>query len=76
MTALPAAVFNLPDRGALRPGAFADVVVFDLAKVYDRATYVNPHQISEGMVNVIVNGKFAVRDGKLTDAHEGRVLRR
>lgn len=76
MTSLPATVFNLPDRGVLRPGAFADVVVFDLARVYDRATYENPHQMSEGMVDVLVNGKFAVRDGKFTDAHYGRVLRR
>jgi N-acyl-D-amino-acid deacylase len=76
MTSLPATVFNLPDRGVLRPGAFADVVVFDLAKVYDRATYENPHQMSEGMVDVLVNGKFAVRGGKFTNAHDGRVLRR
>ena len=76
MTSLPATVFNLPDRGVLRPGAFADVVVFDLAKVYDRATYENPHQMSEGMVDVLVNGKFAVRDGKFTNTHDGRVLRR
>jgi N-acyl-D-aspartate/D-glutamate deacylase len=76
MTSLPATVFNLPDRGVLRPGAFADVVVFDLAKVYDRATYENPHQMSEGMVDVLVNGKFAVRDGKFNNTHDGRVLRR
>ena len=76
MTSLPATVFNLPDRGVLRPGAFADVVVFDLDKVYDRATYENPHQMSEGMVDVLVNGKFAVRDGKFSNTHEGRVLRR
>jgi len=76
MTSLPATVFNLPDRGVLRPGAFADVVVFDLAKVYDKATYANPHQMSEGMVDVLVNGKFAVRAGKFTAAHDGRVLRR
>jgi N-acyl-D-aspartate/D-glutamate deacylase len=76
MTSLPATVFNLPDRGVLRPGAFADVVVFDLAKVYDRATYENPRQMSEGMVDVLVNGKFALRDGRFTNAHDGRVLRR
>ena len=76
MTSLPATVFNLPDRGVLRPGAFADVVVFDLAKVKDKATYEKPHQMAEGMVNVLVNGKFAVRDGKFTAAHDGRVLRR
>jgi N-acyl-D-amino-acid deacylase len=76
MTSLPATVFNLPDRGVLRPGAFADVVVFDLAKVRDRATYENPHQMSEGMVQVLVNGRFAIRDGKFTADHGGRVLHR
>lgn len=76
MTSLPATVFNLPDRGVLRPGAFADVVVFDLAKVKDKATYEKPHQMAEGMVDVLVNGRFAVRDGQFTAAHDGRVLRR
>ena len=76
MTSLPATVFNLPDRGVLRAGAFADVIVFDLAKVYDRATYEKPHQMSEGMVDVLVNGRFAIRDGKLTTDRGGRVLRR
>ena len=76
MTSLPATVFNLPDRGVLRPGAFADIVVFDLAKVRDRATYEQPHQMSEGMVQVLVNGKFAIRDGKFTTDHAGRVLHR
>jgi N-acyl-D-amino-acid deacylase len=76
MTSLPATVFNLPDRGVLRPGAFADVVVFDLARVYDKATYENPHQMSEGMVDVLVNGKFAIRDSRFTSTHDGRVLRR
>jgi N-acyl-D-aspartate/D-glutamate deacylase len=76
MTSLPATVYNLADRGVLRPGAFADVVVFDLARVRDRATYVNPHQMSEGMVHVLVNGRFAVRDGQFTPDQAGRVLRR
>lgn len=76
MTSLPATVFNLPDRGVLRAGAYADVVVFDLAKVKDRATYENPHQMSEGMVDVLVNGRFAIRDGRFTAEHAGRVLHR
>jgi N-acyl-D-amino-acid deacylase len=76
MTSLPATVYNLTDRGVLRPGAFADVVVFDLATVRDRATYENPHQMAEGMVHVLVNGRFAVRDGKFTTDPGGRVLRR
>jgi N-acyl-D-amino-acid deacylase len=76
MTSLPATVYNLVDRGVLRPGAFADVVIFDLARVRDRATYENPHQMSEGMVHVLVNGRFAVRDGQFTSEHSGRVLHR
>jgi len=76
MTGLPAAVFHIADRGAIRPGAFADVVVFDLAKVRDKATYTEPHQLAEGMVYVFVNGKPAVDQGKITDARGGRVLRR
>ena len=49
MTGLPAALFRVRDRGALRPGAFADVAVLDLAAVRDRATYEQPHQLAEGM---------------------------
>ena len=76
MTSLPAAVFRMRDRGTLRPGAFADVVVFDLAKVRDAATYTQPHQLAEGMAYVIVNGRVAVEDGKVTDARGGVVLKR
>jgi N-acyl-D-aspartate/D-glutamate deacylase len=76
MTSLPAAVFRMHDRGLLRPGAYADVVVFDLAKVRDAATYTQPHQLAEGMAYVIVNGKVAVEEGKVTDARGGIVLKR
>jgi N-acyl-D-amino-acid deacylase len=76
MTSLPAAVFRMRDRGTLRPGAFADVVVFDLARVRDAATYTKPHQLGEGMAYVIVNGKVAVDDGRTTDARGGVVLSR
>ncbi|GLC23883.1 N-acyl-D-amino-acid deacylase [Roseisolibacter agri] len=76
MTSLPAAVFRMHDRGLLRPGAYADVVVFDLAKVRDAATYTQPHQLAEGMAYVIVNGAVAVDDGKATDARGGVVLKR
>jgi len=76
MTSLPAIVFKVADRGTLRPGAFADVVVMDLARVRDKATYTNPHQLSEGMVEVIVNGTLAVDAGKPTNARGGRVLSR
>lgn len=76
MTSLPATVFHVADRGMLRPGAYADVVVMDLAKVRDRATYTQPHQLSEGMVTVLVNGQVAVDAGKATNVRGGRVLSR
>ena len=56
MTSLPASVFGLKDRGVLRPGAWADILVFDPAKVRDTATYQEPHQLAEGMDYVLVNG--------------------
>jgi N-acyl-D-aspartate/D-glutamate deacylase len=62
MTSLPAAVYGLKDRGELRPGAWADILVFDPARVRDVATYTEPHQLSEGMAYVLVNGVLA-KDG-------------
>jgi N-acyl-D-amino-acid deacylase len=56
MTSLPASVFGLKDRGVLRPGAWADVLIMDPAKVKDDATYTEPHQMSEGIAYAIVNG--------------------
>jgi len=75
MTSLPATVFGLKDRGQLRAGAFADILIFDLAKVNDAATYEKPHQLSEGIDDIIVNGELARRHGKFTTALAGRVLR-
>ena len=76
MTSLPAEVYRMPDRGMLRAGAAADVVVFDLDRVRDVATYTDPHHLAEGMVHVFVNGHAALRDGAFTDVRSGRVLRR
>jgi N-acyl-D-amino-acid deacylase len=76
MTSLPAHVFRMTDRGALVPGAFADVVVFDLARVRELSTFTDPHHLSEGMVHVFVNGQAAVKDGEFTGTLPGRVLRR
>jgi N-acyl-D-amino-acid deacylase len=76
MTSLPAQVFGFTDRGVIRPRAFADLVIFDLGKVQDRATYQQPHQMSEGFDWVLVNGQIARRDGTFTGARAGRVLRR
>ena len=75
MTTLPATVFGLKDRGQLRAGAFADVLIFDLSKVNDAATYDKPHQLSEGFDDIIVNGELARRTGRFTSALAGRVLR-
>ena len=76
MTSLPAQVFGMPDRGMLRPGMIADIAVFDLAAVRDLAEYTDPHQYSEGMVHVLVNGEAAIRDGAFTGTRAGRVLRK
>jgi N-acyl-D-amino-acid deacylase len=76
MTGLPAAVFRIQDRGVIRPGAFADIDVYDLAKVNDPATYLKPHQLAQGMVDVLVNGGFAIKDGRFTGDLHGRVLHR
>jgi N-acyl-D-amino-acid deacylase len=75
MTSMPAQKFGLWDRGVLRPGLAADLVVFDAATVNDRATYADPEQAPLGIPHVIVNGEFAVRDGQYTGARAGRVLR-
>jgi N-acyl-D-amino-acid deacylase len=75
MTSLPARTFGFRDRGVVREGAAADLVVFDPARVADKATYQNPHQYSEGLEYVLVNGKLVVDGGKLTDARPGRALR-
>jgi N-acyl-D-amino-acid deacylase len=75
LTTLPADNLSLPDRGRLRHGAFADVVVFDPATIQDHATYQTPHQLSTGVSDVLVNGKFAIKDGVATGAPTGRVVR-
>ncbi len=74
-TTLPARVFGLQGRGELREGAFADVIVFDPARVVDRATYQNPHETAVGMDWVLVNGRIAVRDGAATGERAGRVVK-
>jgi N-acyl-D-amino-acid deacylase len=75
MTAHPAAVLGLRDRGRLEAGYFADVVVFDPAKIQDHATYVKPHQYATGVSQVIVNGVLALENGEPTDARPGRFVR-
>ncbi len=75
LTSLPAGNLSLKDRGRLAPGFFADIVVFDPATISDHATYDNPAQLATGVAQVLVNGRFAVRDGLPTGAATGRVVR-
>ena len=75
LTSFPAETLKIQKRGALRPGYFADVVVFDPAKIQDHATYEKPHQYSTGMVHVFVNGTQVLKDGEHTGAKPGRVVR-
>lgn len=76
MTSMPADRLALPQRGRLRNGAIADLVVFDAATVADRGTFENPHQYPVGIHHVLVNGSVVVENGALTAARPGRVLRR
>lgn len=76
MTSVPARRLGLSDRGVLREGAFADVVVFDPATIRDTATYDNPRQYPTGIHYVFVNGLLTVDAGKQTNARGGSVLRR
>lgn len=76
MTSLSAQRLGLPDRGVLRPGALADVVVFDPATIIDRATYDQPRVFPEGIGHVLVNGVPAVWNGAETGQLAGRALRR
>lgn len=75
MTSLPAQTFQLKDRGLIKTGAHADIVVFDPAIVTDPSTFSDPHHYSEGFTDIIVNGGVVIRDGKLTDVRTGGPLR-
>ena len=74
-TALPAQRMRITDRGVLKHGMWADVVIFDPAAIHDVATFENPNQLSVGMKYVIVNGTPVIADGKMTNALPGEVLR-
>ena len=75
LTALPARTFKLKNRGELKPGYWADVVVFDPGKVQDRATFKEPHQYAQGFRLVLVNGAIVVENDKHNGAGPGRVIR-
>jgi N-acyl-D-amino-acid deacylase len=76
MTSLPASVFGLTDRGVIRPGAFADIAIFDPARVQDRATYTEPHRLAEGMSYVLVNGSIRLEEQTFAPGTAGKVLRK
>jgi N-acyl-D-amino-acid deacylase len=75
MTSLPAATFRLKDRGVMREGAWADLVVFDPAKVEERANFKDPHHYATGFAWVMVNGVAIVKNDAHTGARPGKVLR-
>ena len=75
LSARPAEVLGLTDRGVLRPGARADLAVFDAARFAERGTTFEPNQLAEGMRHVFVNGVPALRNGLPTGQHAGEVLR-
>lgn len=75
ITSLPAQREHLQGRGLLKPGYFADVTIFDPAKIIDHATFTQPTQLSEGVDYTIVNGQVEFDHGKLTGATAGKVLR-
>jgi N-acyl-D-amino-acid deacylase len=76
MTSLPASALNLPDRGSIAPGKWADLVIFDPATVADKATFEQPFQYPVGIDTVIVNGQVVLDEGTHTNAKPGKVLRR
>lgn len=75
LTSLPAGNIRISDRGALTPGFYADIVVFDPASIRDNATFEKPHQYSTGVVHVFVNGTAVVTNGAHTGAKPGRFVR-
>jgi len=74
MTSLPASVFNLHDRGVIKTGQIADITIFDLDRIQDKATFDDPHQLSEGVEYVLIGGKFAMKSGEFQQELVGKVL--
>ena len=74
MTGMPARRLRLRDRGIIREGARADLVVFDARRIADTATYEDPHRYPAGIEHVLVNGRFVIKHGEHTGSLPGRVL--
>ena len=75
MTSLPAQTFNLRDRGQIREGFAADIVIFDESRISDKASFEQPHQYAEGFSTVIVNGKIVFDGARMTGELPGRPIR-
>jgi N-acyl-D-amino-acid deacylase len=75
LTTLPANNLKIKKRGALKPGYYADLVIFDPDKIQDHATFDNPQQYSTGIVHVFVNGVQVIKDGEHNGAKPGHVVR-
>jgi N-acyl-D-amino-acid deacylase len=76
MTSLPAQTFGLRDRGMIREGLAADIVIFDENTITDRATFDKPHQFPLGITYVVVNGQIVLANDKMTEARPGMALRK
>jgi N-acyl-D-amino-acid deacylase len=76
MTAYPARIFGLKDRGVIGPGAYADLVLFDPQMVRDRATFEKPRQLARGVEYVIINGQLVVVRGEFVGGQAGKILRK
>ena len=74
MTSLAARQLHFVDRGEVREGAFADLLLFDLNKIKDSSTFEDPHHLAEGMSYVIVNGKVVLQNGQYTGEKPGKVI--
>ncbi len=76
MTSMPANQIKQVQRGRISEGAFADLIIFDEAKLQDKATYTNSRQYAEGIEQMLINGEFVIKDSKLTGKTPGQWIRR
>ncbi|MBT8365158.1 MAG: amidohydrolase family protein [Deltaproteobacteria bacterium] len=76
MTSMPAEKFNLKGRGKIAAGYYADIAVVNLDTIADHATYQKPHQYSEGVIHLLINGKHSIENGKATGKRGGKAVKR
>ena len=75
LSKLPATNLKIKNRGEIKTGNYADIVIFDPAKINDKATFEKPHQYAEGMIHVFVNGKQVLKDSEHTGAKPGQFVK-